>query len=459
MVQILLFILAFLYAAAGTSYLVGTIKNILACNEIKIIHGVRLMYAFVYGYLPFLIFYKESSGERNLAYYDYSPNGLFNLYFMFLFSVLAYMVLLFLHSAVCKSRSSANSFRNVQEMDQVLRDDRHVLTCGVIALFIGVAGLLLWTRAYGSIYNFILNASAIRSGNGKISNSFAFMKYVTKVVEMAVYALLAALIVNKPTGMRRWAYVFLLLLSIAGTVVYLLASDGRTIIAMSCVAVIAVLLKHRKSKRIEKYLIIAAAVAAVALMLTITADTFTRYFRTGVWTTQNSGVVDSIINEFKFIYSAQSYVINHAMSGTLEFKFLDDALIAITRWIPSRFIPFNLPDTVWAYNTTNIYGASASGTSPTDLLSTGIYYFGIPGVIIWPAAFGAIIGFIDNKLSSEQNSYFVDPYYALLLGVCIHEVSHNQISSFVLSLFPAFLYFLISYLVKSLRQKNEELGS
>ncbi len=454
MVQAQLFLLAVLYAVAGACYLAGTLREILDTNELPLICCVRLMYAFVYGFLPFLIFWKEANGERNLAWYDYSADGIFHLYFMFFFSVLAYPLLLLFYRAVHGDGvARTDSFRAAREADLRCREDRHVLLCGVATLVIGLVSLLLWTRAYGSVYQFILNASSIRSGKSGVSNSLAFMKYLAKAVEIAAYALLAAFLVNRPRGWSRVLYLAVLALAVWATVLYLLASDGRTVIAMSAVAVIVLLLRHRRGERIGRYLAVAALAAAAALALTISADTFTRYFRTGVWQLRETGFLDSIINEFQFVYSAQGYAIHAALSGSLESKFLDDLLIAVTRWIPSRFLPISLPDTVWAYNTANIYGSSASGTSPTDLLSTGIYYFGLVGVVVWPAVFGAAVGLMQNLLDRD-NSYRVSPYYALLVGTCIHAVSHNQLSSFVLALFPAFLYYLVSRGVALLRPED-----
>ncbi|MCD8188696.1 MAG: hypothetical protein LUD78_00475 [Clostridiales bacterium] len=454
MVQTPLFLLAVLYAVAGSCYLAGTLREILDINDLPLICCVRLMYAFVYGFLPCLIFWKEASGERNLAWYDYSADGLFHLYFLFFFSVLAYPLLLLFYRAVHRDGlAREDAHRAVREADLRCREDRHVLLCGAVTLAVGLVSLLLWTRAYGSVYQFILNASAIRSGKGSVSNPFAFMKYLAKAVEIAAFALLAAFLVNRPRGWDRVLHLALLALAGWAAVLYLLASDGRTVIAMSALAVIVLLLRHRRGEQIGGYLTAAALAAAAALVLTMSADAFTRYFRTGVWAARGTGILDAIVDEFQFVYSAQGYAIQAALSGSLELKFLDDLLIAVTRWIPSRFLPISLPDTVWAYNTANIYGSSASGTSPTDLLSTGIYYFGLAGVVIWPAVFGAAVGLMQNLLDRDR-SYRVSPYYALLVGACIHAVSHNQLSSFVLALFPAFLYYLVSRCVAWLRRED-----
>lgn len=64
-------------------------------------------------------------------------------------------------------------------------------------------------------------------------------------------------------------------------------------------------------------------------------------------------------------------------------KDFDDLINAIVSWIPERFVPFEIPETVWRYNT-NIYHTGGSGTSPSALVSTGIYEIGLLGALIHP---------------------------------------------------------------------------
>ncbi len=451
MTQLHLNILALLYLAAGLVYLVGSLRSILEENHLRLIHGVRLMYAFIYGLLPFIIFIEESQGERNLAWYNYSTEGILYLYAMFAFSVLGYIAILFCYGLVRRgaTESKSGTYAHILSVNQLQQDDNHLFLCGIFTLIISFLAMLLWTNAYGSIYNYILNAARIRSGYG-VSNPYAFMKYLVQVVKISMYALLAAFLASRARGRYNRIYGLCFLLSVAGTVTYLLTTDSRTTIAVSFIGVLVILLKYRKNSAISRYLLLAAIVVVAALFLTITADTFTRYFRKGIWSWSGSSITDSIITEFEFIYSAQAYVVNNLFTGTLELKFMDDALIAITKWIPDSILPFSLPDTVWAYNTANL-SLTTSGTYPTDLLSSGIYYLGLPGVVLWPASLGLSVGFVDLLLIRHQSSMYTDPYYALMMGIFVHSISHNQMSTMALSLFPAFFFALLSWGLKSIR--------
>ena len=103
-----------------------------------------------------------------------------------------------------------------------------------------------------------------------------------------------------------------------------------------------------------------------------------------------------------------------------------------------------------------MYGTYTGATSPSSLVSTCIYEFGLIGVLIYPLFFGLLIGFTEKFLWSKRSETYADVYYGVLAGLFVQMVSHNQISSFVLALFPAFLFFLISLAVDRLIKKKEK---
>lgn len=438
-------IISILYGIVGVVYIVIAVRGILRQNDIHIFDLIRLMYAFVYGFVPCLIYFQESQGERNLYFYDYSDEGIGRIALMFVVSIIAYGLINLSYKSVYKT----DTFGLIQEgitSDEQADISRRLLRSGIIALFIGWFCLVLWTRAYGSISNFIIYASAIRSGRGSVYNRFAFVKQFVRIMPISLYAIISAYCYELPKGTKKLFYFLLIAISTIGNYYYFMASDSRVTIIFIGIAIVMIFLRHRRHERVGRYLGIVAVTVFVLLLATMLADTFTSYVRYGAWTTSSEGLFSRLTKEFRFICSAEMKVSKAWFAGDLHYKLGDDFLNAITSWIPERFIPFTVPDTVWKYNT-NLYGAVGSGTSPSSLVATGIYELGLVGAIIFPFFFGLIAGYTDKKLWKSSSIVYADVYYGVFVGLFVQMVSHNQISTFVMSLFPAFLYFLITYLL------------
>ena len=437
-----LWVISFLYGVMGVLYAFVGIRRIVRRNEIEIFDFVRLMYAFVYGVIPCLIYGQESSGQRNLYFFDYSTDGIQNIAVMLCLSVAAYGLLNLAYFSVPKKQDAIRNNRTIC-MDNEAVISRDLITMGLITLLIGGISLFLWTRAYGSLSNFIENASRIRSGRGSVHNSFAFMKQFVKILPLSLYSLLSAFCIEKQKGLKKIGLLILIGVSVMANYLYFMASDSRVTILFIGLAVVAILLKHRKKTNIAQYLVIAGIISFVLLEATMLADTFTRYVRYGVWIANTDGLVSNLTKEFRFIPSSEMKVMKVWSEGTLHIKIFDDLLNALTSWVPERFVPFEIPETVWKYNTT-IYSAVGTGTSPSSLVSTGIYEIGILGALIHPFIFGLVTAYADKKMKDSNALVYGDVYYGVCVGLFIQMVSHNQISTFVGSLFPAFLFFVLT---------------
>lgn len=73
-----------------------------------------------------------------------------------------------------------NRFR--LEYDSILRYS------AIVILFISVFSLFMWTKAYGGIFQFIMQANAIRSGYTNINNSYGFFKHFASSIVIPSYA-------------------------------------------------------------------------------------------------------------------------------------------------------------------------------------------------------------------------------------------------------------------------------
>lgn len=439
-----LWIISLLYGIMGILYAFIGIRRIVRRNEIEIFDFVRLMYAFTYGFIPCLIYGQESSGQRNLYFFDYSSSGIQNIVAMLCLSVAAYGILNLAYFSVPKNNRMPQKEVNVSDVDEE-NTSGNLITMGFIALLIGGVSLFLWTRAYGSLSNFILNAARIRSGNGTVYNKFAFMKHFTRILPISLYALLSGICIGKPKKVKKVGLLILLSISLVANYLYFMASDSRVTILFTGIAVVAIMLRHRKERNISRYLILAGIVSFILLELTMLADVYTSYVKYGKWISNTDGLISNLTKEFRFILSSDMKVMKAWSEGSLHRKIFDDLINAIVSWIPERFVPFEIPETVWRYNT-NIYHTGGSGTSPSALVSTGIYEIGLLGALIHPFILGLVTGYTDSRIKRGETAQYGDVYYGVCVGLFIEMVSHNQISTFVGSLFPAFLFFVLTKL-------------
>lgn len=449
-----LFFISVLYAFSGIVLFAIAIKGILKRNELRIFDLVRLMYSFIYGIIPFLLYFQESLGERNLSFFDYSQYGLYHLYLIWFLSVIAYSVMTLAYMSIRKKNQTdiSNISIDVSEHSDIAV---RLFVCGILSLIIGYISLFLWTAAYGSLNEFVRNAQFIRSGKGLIYNRFAFVKQFVRILPLSMYALLSAFFYERPKGIKRIIYLALLALSFTGNYYYFIASDARVTIIFTGLAVLSISLRHRKKTNIGRYLIVAAVIGFVLLEATMLADSFTHYVRYGEWRTVNAGFLDNLTKEFRFSLSSEMKAFKAWLSGDLKIQFFNDLINSVTGWVPDRFLPFKIPDTLWKYNT-NMYGINTGATAPTSLVATSIYEFGLAGVLIFPLGFGLVVGFIEKILWGNRNVVYADVYYGVLVGISIQMVSHNQMSTFVVSLFPAFLFWLVSKFVDlCIKRKNK----
>ena len=130
-----LWVISFLYGVMGVLYAFVGIRRIVRRNEIEIFDFVRLMYAFVYGVIPCLIYGQESSGQRNLYFFDYSTDGIQNIAVMLCLSVAAYGLLNLAYFSVPKKQDAIRNNRTIC-MDNEAVISRDIITMGLITLLI-----------------------------------------------------------------------------------------------------------------------------------------------------------------------------------------------------------------------------------------------------------------------------------------------------------------------------------
>lgn len=438
MTDTLLLILACLYALSSAIYIMREIHFIKTSQHLTLISIARLMYTFVYGLLPFLIYARMAFGVSEISL---DRKNWASLFLWFLFSVIGYLCIC---AGYQLGQTHTGRFLKSRTKEKPVHTENTVFLCAVIVLVVGWISLFLWTRAYGSIWTFIENANAIRAGYGDRYNPLAFFTHFAKTIQYALYAFWA-LFLHTRSG-RKLLYLPFLLIAFVGTVTYTLASDSRASIGFTLIACAFIYIskKVREDRRaIGKNILKIALIGLAAYLCIVWSDPIMRYIRFGTEIDlKDFDLLTSIIGEFGFIPRTQQKALQVWYSGEMHYMIINDIINALTAWLPSRFIPFALPTGLWAYNT-SLFPSTFSGTVPTDILSAGIYHVGILGICLLPFLYGRVLSFVEKKCRQRADEWYSDIVYYGIATIIINSISHFRIESLVLGAFPLFVFLII----------------
>ena len=135
---------------------------------------------------------------------------------------------------------------------------------------------------------------------------------------------------------------------------------------------------------------------------------------------------DILEKEFGFIFKTQNFVIHNIFN--LKFYLLHDILLSFVSWIPTRMIPFAIPESIWGYNTILIASGFSGGTIPTDLVSGSIYEIGLLGVLIIPFVLGCMIKKADKMFCSTEYNSISSVFKFSIATIAINCVSHFRLT-------------------------------
>lgn len=425
----------------GVVYLAREILYILRARAIKLVSMARIMYAFVYGFFPFLVCLRYESGTLSYQLFIDDGQAQSRMLIVLVLSVVAYSAFSLAYSTTKKSRKYTESYRSIEPGSLQL--------AGVLILVVGFLSLFLWTRAYGSVSGFIQHAGAIRSRRSPIYNPFAFLEHFTKVVQVAEYIFLALLIYQKGI-LNKVVNLLLLGLSTYGCIIFSLATDARGNVGLVAFSILLYILNVRLKAGqigIKRALRQFGATLVMVFTLMVFSEGLLNYLRSGVFVSSNAsrdffGILEK---EFGFIIRTQEVCIAETGMGGITPKLLDDLLNAALSWVPSRFIFFAVPAGLWDYNTQILmkWFGPFIGQAPTDIVSASLYLAGPIGYIVVPAVFGVIMKKVETRFCRRESDYYLDILYFSLMQHALSLVSHFSFEAPVLALFYLFLGNLI----------------
>ena len=408
------------------------------------------MFCFVEGIIPLIIhlkYYKDGTLYPWNITMDYSNSGISALLVASLLACIGYGFITlgyqnkYSFSVGEKKAKLISNYSAKMEYDSILRYS------AIIILLISVFALFMWTKAYGGITQFIMQADAIRSGYTKVSNSFGFFKHFASAIVIPAYAFFVLLIFAER---KKIIDIIFWIISLFFSIEFLLASDGRMTAGFYFIAYVAIYMQS-KSKMVEKKIsrktvISVICLFCVAMLLMLKMDDLTYFIRNGVWntskTTEDNSIISSFIYELSFVIKSEQVAIMKA--GQIGLQFFNDIGYGLFAWLPSSLAPSSFPR-LWTLNS-ELSGAK-SGELPCGIIAQGYYDLRLVGVILLTFLYGKIIRKMDIM---EIRSPFGMTLYAALFYSIIRLVSYGMIYDFVQGLFDIFILILVYSFMKQL---------
>lgn len=441
--DILLLASSFMFAAIG---LFAEILKLVRRKEFTLSAIVRLLLIFTYGILPFIVVFAYSFCEISISTwnykYDYSSEGLFRTWIWQLQGIVVYLVI-----SYC-TRRNKKRLANVGNSSV----DYSILQFTTYTCFIiGIASLYLWSRAYGGVFNLISVAAAVRSGLSSVNNGIAFFKHPARLVLLTSFSSL--LMIKHSFCKVQNGIIFTL--SVAFSVLFLLANDGRLSFLLYFIVIIFITFSVFDGRQFSgKHVIFLMAIGVFGMFFVLELDSITSYIRHGiVINASDESFFKSIMDEFAYVMISGQKSTEQALSGT--FLIFNDVLNGITAWLPSSLKPFELID-VWDYNT-NISTYKFFGQFPCDFVSTAIYDLSYIGPVVFGIFWGSILKKVE-KMRCDDSPFKLVCYYALSLRF-FRIVDYCSLYDFILGIFSLVVFTIVYVAYKNILKSVTRISS
>ena len=443
-------ILCFFYGCMTALIILDIINIFRKSKYISMYLLCKIMFCFVEGIIPLAVhikYFRDGTLHPWNISIDYSLSVINALMIACLLACVGYVFITLGYKnrysftiGKRELKASVNKCRQF-EYDSILRYS------AIIILFISVFSLFMWTKAYGGITQFIMQANAIRSGYTKINNPYGFFKHFANAIVIPSYAFF---VLNIFSEKKKITDIILWIVSLIFSVGFLLASDGRMTAGFYFISYVAIYMQS-KSKMIEKKIshktvISVICLFGIAMLLMLKMDDLTYYIRNGVWntikSTEDNSIINSFVYELSFVMKSEQVAIMKARQVGLQF--FNDIGYGLFAWLPSSLAPSSFPR-LWTLNS-ELSGAK-SGELPCGIIAQGYYDLRLVGVIIFTFLYGKIIKKID--IMEIKTPYGMTLYAALFYSI-IRLVSYGMIYDFVQGLFDIFILIIVYFFLRQL---------
>lgn len=422
----------------GLFCLLREINIIIKTKTIGIINMFGILYGITYGLLT--AYYIYYTNDNELPFHRHLTQTRADLWLWHISAILAYCIIQFVYY---NNRNDNTIYRPTYT---VKREDLNILQwTAIICAIIGAFSFYLWGKAYGSIMGVIIEGPLIRSGISYIYNPYSFMKRWVILLFIATFIFIKLIKLKKNVKFNSLILCGVIYL----TVIFLLANDGRFMMAMYPLLIIFAFIDVLNPGKInKKKLILISIFAIIAISLISELNAITYYIRTDELLEDDvMGEENFIIDEFEYIFISAQQSSTQCLTEGSPYLFIDDVLLSLFSWLPHNLKPDLELINVWDYNTNLYYAGTFAGQMPCDFITYCIYSLG-GGGFIFIAIFWAIILRGVDKLVQIGNSPLLEALGYFIMFRFIYLVNYNSFHSFVMSLFPLFITIVIWHMVK-----------
>lgn len=419
------------------------------------------MYDLVFGILPTTIVAQllwDGDEVRFLqGILDLTSDGIYALIYYYLLAFLGFSILyLSYHSKIhIRLKSIMNQPR---EKVKRSKPTRNFLMLSWISLLIGIISLYLWSSAYGSIFNLIVEANAVRSGVGSVTNSLAFFKHPARLVLICNFLFFAYLFKNKATKKQLFQKIYGftgLLIALSGSILFLLANDGRLTIVLYILAILWLGIAGKKINHIQRTIVSGFGVICIALFLLNEMDSITHFIRFGDWIDNGKSIASSMIHELSFLPLGAQTSILAGWNNEVGLTFFDDLITGLFAWFPSSLKPSGYED-VWSINTILIWGdlSLSHGQYPCSFITQAYYDLRVLGIILYSWGAGKVLKRID-QWSFDDSSLLTMSLKAVIMEFILRGVAYFSFYDIVLSLFPIVIVIILNMGIQLMFSKRK----
>lgn len=322
--------------------------------------------------------------------------------------------------------------------------DRAILVAFTF-LAIGLVGFVLYFSGFGGLGNAYAVARQVRSGVATFDGHLTFMRPVADLVKIAGILFFALYV----AGLRQRRLLLGLIVALTASFMMLLFQGGRLGLALYFATLLAIHSFSHNEVSIFRMVVILLAVAILLFfgydLLFLVYSTFSSEVDPIAVSSERPSIVSFFVSELSFPSLSLAVAQQAVNTGLVAPRLGVDFLLGIVSIIPARFYRVDM-DYVGHIHTA-LYNPHGIGQIPVDLITYGLYSFGIfgPFVIAFLVA-GAI------KLIYRYCDGIAWPRYRFAFKVFITFLMARNLVYFdpamaINSLFYVFVSFFVVYLI------------
>ena len=256
-----------------------------------------------------------------------------------------------------------------------MRRERFIAWLPWMFLTVGALGFYLYFSAFGGIVSALAVARQFRTGFYEIDNPFTFMRPVGDFVKISAALFFAFYLVDK----KNLGVLFGLILALVLSFLMLLFQGGRLSIAMFTRVLLLIWWSRNSRASLS-------VVGGIALLMSVILYfgyellfSVYGYFGAELGAMPNRqdelGVLEFVVYELSFPSLSLVIAFDAVLSGDVSLRYGIDALIGLTSIIPDRFWSIDVARIGPVH--TALANPAGMGSIPIDMLTYGVYSFGI----------------------------------------------------------------------------------